>query len=229
MSKGPHQSTYRFIQDTILAMGDFDEDVAVLVRRLIDQSRLYFYRPGEYLIHQEDEDHQVYFVNHGVFKAILSDDDGNQTLLSLTFRGGLIGEIAALDDRMRSATVTAAMDASALKLGGFKTISNVLGRDNTYRLLSRAVCQRMRELTQLHEIVVTHSAQEAISAIIRRIIAKSRSNVDGCRELTIPLSQRDLSLMTGYRRETVNRVVNDVFGNQVRFDRHGLQVTEEAV
>ncbi|MEO1200773.1 MAG: Crp/Fnr family transcriptional regulator [Pseudomonadota bacterium] len=222
---GPHVSTRRFIEEALMKTGGFAPDMAAKVRGLIDNCRLHFYSPGDPLIRQETLEAEVFFVNHGVFKTISSDDDGNQTILSFSFRGNLLGEIAAIDQTPRSATVTAATDASILRLGGFSKISNALGTAETFQLLSRAACQRLRDLTQLHELILNRTAQEAVVAIVENVIERSRMSAQrGCRDLVIPLTQGDLSLMTGYRRETVNRIIKTAFGNSMTFTRSGLHI-----
>src|SRR5690348_3412266 len=63
--------------------------------------------PGEVLIQQDAREHHVILLHAGISKVTVLTGEGVEALLGIRVGGDLVGEMSALNDQPRSATVTA--------------------------------------------------------------------------------------------------------------------------
>src|SRR5215472_17265883 len=76
-------------------------------QRLTSLGRKRTYDTGERLITEGDSDTHVIVLVDGRVKVTFSEEDGTEVLLSIRGAGDVVGERAAIDQDVRSATVTA--------------------------------------------------------------------------------------------------------------------------
>lgn len=69
------------------------------------------YKKGEVVFNKTDLSTDLYIVNSGILKAVLSDEEGDEIVLARFEKGAFFGELSLLDGKGRSATIVAEMDA----------------------------------------------------------------------------------------------------------------------
>ncbi|MCB2052634.1 MAG: NAD(P)-binding domain-containing protein [Geminicoccaceae bacterium] len=85
---------------------------------LLDTAEVKRFAVGDALIKEgATDDKSIYFIRSGSV-TISSHADGKETVFGVEPAGSLVGEMALLYDRPRTATVTAAIDTEALKIDG---------------------------------------------------------------------------------------------------------------
>lgn len=118
-----------------------DEERADLERR----GRIRRWRQGEVLFHEGDDSTWVGVLLSGRVKASTHGDNGMEAILAVREAGALIGEVAAIDGRPRSATVTGIESAEALVLTAEEFMGFLRDQGRVSLLIMRMICDRWRD------------------------------------------------------------------------------------
>ena len=62
---------------------------------------------GGVVLREGENTNAIYFILNGALKVLVSDADGREVILTILGRGELFGEMGAIDNHPRSATVVA--------------------------------------------------------------------------------------------------------------------------
>ena len=101
----------------IFGSGLTPKDIAPLV----EAAEVKQLRAGEVLIKEGDDDKEVYIIRRGSM-IVEKDIGGRAVFLSYLPAGSYVGEMAAIDGSLRTATVKAAIKAEAIRLPGDKFV-----------------------------------------------------------------------------------------------------------
>ena len=196
------------------------------------------YRPREAIVNQGDDSGDLFVVLAGRLKVTWNDEEGGEVLLSILESGDVFGEIALLDDRPRSATVTAMEDCELLVVErrGFRAL--LLEVPNLAVNLLQVMARRMRDLSDRTQnmslLNVECRLAKAILGLAERFGKEERR---GEIQLTLKLSQQELANMVGATRELVNRrlrgwqdqgIIEIANGQVVIRDSEALKAVSEA-
>jgi CRP/FNR family transcriptional regulator, cyclic AMP receptor protein len=115
--------------------------------RLANATRLHV-RAGRTIISQGDTSTNVYVVREGRLQVMLFSSDGRETILRTIAEGELFGEIAAIDDRPRSATIVALSDCvlASIDARSFRTAIEEIPGASIW--LARRLANHIRDLTR---------------------------------------------------------------------------------
>jgi len=115
----------------IFGSGLTPKDIAPLV----EAAEIKQLRAGEVLIKEGDDDKEVYIIRRGSM-IVEKDLGGRSVFLSYLPAGSYVGEMAAIDGSLRTATVKAAIKAEAIRLPGDKFVELL---DNNPALREKAL------------------------------------------------------------------------------------------
>ncbi len=159
---------------------------------------------GEALVDYDDASKDVFLVQSGELRAVLRFAVGREAILGTFGRGDVIGEMAAIDGRSRSANLMAVTDATV----------TVVPHDVFHDIMKHnfAVCmammqvlvQRIRETNdRLSELTFLDTKHRLYNILLRL----SRARADTARERIIspPVVHSALAELIGASRETVSR------------------------
>ena len=93
--------------------GGLDAEARSVIHKELD---LRIARRGEVLMRQGDAADGLYLVGSGRLQVLLTTGDGKEVVLNEVGRGELVGEMALLTDKPRSATIVALRDSHVLFL-----------------------------------------------------------------------------------------------------------------
>lgn len=105
------------------------------------------YKAGEILFCQGDPGDRVFLIRRGLIE-IYAESGGKRRRLNLRGRGEVIGEMAVLDGKGRSATAVALTDVETHTLTTVEFEDLLMQRPSLIRGLTRQLSQRMRELQE---------------------------------------------------------------------------------
>jgi CRP/FNR family transcriptional regulator, cyclic AMP receptor protein len=176
------------------------------VRRLLSIARRRTFRKGEVVFHRDDLAESLHLISKGRFAVRITTPLGESALLDVFGAGEAFGELALLlPGSRRSATV------EALEEGETRSVF----RDDFARLqahhpgvkdvLLRVLAEQLRRASD--RIVEAHYI-DADTRVRRRLSELAeRYATDGV--AVVPLTQEELSGLSGTSRATVNRVLRD--------------------
>ncbi|TCB95362.1 Crp/Fnr family transcriptional regulator [Micromonospora zingiberis] len=180
---------------------------------------------GQILIHEGQRQTHLVLIEEGLTKVTAALPDGRTALLSLRVGGDLVGEMSALNDRPRSATVTACGAArySVISLARFREflranpdaalelaamVSDRLRWSNRRRIDFSSYPVRIRVARVIAELSRTHGRQAPDGVVIDvRLTQPELASICGASETSVQKILRELRtdglVDTDYRRMTV--------------------------
>lgn len=165
------------------------------------------YAPGEMLIVEGGLETDVMLILDGCAKVLVSADDGSTVLLAIRAPGDVVGELAALDGRPRSATVVAARGISAHVVSGVAFRACLRERPDVATELQRSVAGKLRAAIR-YRIDATSAAVPVRLARTLDSLVRSygRPTPQGLR-IDVPLSNADLAALAGLSSASVQRAL----------------------
>jgi CRP/FNR family transcriptional regulator, cyclic AMP receptor protein len=161
------------------------------------------YPSGSTLFLEGDPAHEVFVLLTGDVKVSVGSADGREVILDVVEPGALLGELAVIDGRPRSAAVSAlsAVEVLAVAAG---TFNEFLDRHPAVlRGLLVGVIERLRIRTRHQLEFGTGDALGRICARLAEIADRYGTVEDGVVTVSSPVSQSDLASWTGLSRVAV--------------------------
>jgi len=156
---------------------------------------------GDVLFHEGDTADSLYLVLRGRLAiAIANPIDNRETVVSLMEPGDLFGEMAMLDDGLRSA-MARALESSAVLAIPFEPVVAAF-RDDPSLLwgVTRLLAQRLRAMD---EALADSVFLDVTGRTAKRLLELS----EGADEFVLPVTQEELAGMVGASRERVNKAI----------------------
>jgi CRP-like cAMP-binding protein len=168
------------------------------------------FRPSQTLISEGSRDAYTYLLVRGCAKVLGNSTDGRAVLLSIRVAGDLVGELAALDGKPRSASVVAATPVAARAISQPVFLRYLDGRPHAARVIYAAVITELRRSTTHRVWVNAAPAQVRLALVLSHLVeAHGRPCSDGIR-LDVPLSQPELASLVGVSEPTLHRALADL-------------------
>jgi CRP-like cAMP-binding protein len=187
------------------------EEVAEL--RALGRERRY--GPGVTVFHQDDEAGPVAVLLKGRTKVLSLTPDGRDVILAVRGPGELIGELAALDDEPRQATVVTLEPVEALVLVRTAFTGLLERRPRVALAVVRTVAERLRYADAQQAAFATQDVPGRVAGRLAELAARF-GRADGDRiEIDLPLSQEELASWTGASREAVAKALQQLRGLRI--------------
>jgi CRP/FNR family transcriptional regulator, cyclic AMP receptor protein len=165
------------------------------------------FRRGAVMLREGEDPTRLLVLLEGRAKAITYTDDAREVVLGFMGPGELLGEVAAIEERPRSATVVALEPVTALAVATRDFWSLLQEHPRIWIVVHKTVIGRLR-LADLQR--KEFSGSNTLGRVARRLIELSdRHGVeeeDGV-TITLPLSQEELAGWTGASRESVTKAL----------------------
>lgn len=178
------------------------------------------FAPAETLIIEGDSARDVFLLLNGWVKVIGSSADGRRVLLSIRTRGDAVGELAALDNRPRSASVIAVTKVTACVLSQSQFLA-VIGASPTAGLaVARADAAKLRLATR-HRIDV--SGAPVLQRVARVLEYLAEAYAKPCPEglrIDVPLTRAELAELVGAAEPSLYRALAYLRERQVLLMRN---------
>jgi CRP/FNR family transcriptional regulator, cyclic AMP receptor protein len=161
---------------------------------------------GEAIFHEGDDPGGVVAVLTGTVKVSVIGVGGREVVLRFPGPGELVGELAAIGDRPRTATVTAVDDVEAIAVRATDFRRFVLEHPRVAPLVFEHVAALLAEADRQR---IDFATRDVTARIAGRLIELAETVGEpepgaGVR-ITLPLSQEELAAWSGASREAVAR------------------------
>jgi CRP-like cAMP-binding protein len=179
------------------------EDQRLLARLVQSRS----YKPRQVVVWEGQTNGGLFAVVSGFLKAVTSDADGHDVVLSIMGKGEVFGELSVLDGKPRSASVIS-LDDSELAIIERAPLLHLLESSPKLAVsLLGILAARVRNLTHRCEEL---SSLDVSSRLAKTLVtlATSHGEATGTSvRIRVRLSQQELGDMVGATRESVNKLV----------------------
>jgi CRP/FNR family transcriptional regulator, cyclic AMP receptor protein len=178
------------------------------LRRLGELLHRKTFPAGKSLMSVDQTGEVVYFILSGTVKIHVEQEDGADVILSLLGPGEIIGEMSALDQTNRSASVVTLEETTLLWMDR-ETFRRCVTAIPT--LASNLACTLSSRLRSANEQIQSLAAVEVETRIARRILAFAekygQTLPNGDLLIPIRLTQSDIANLVGASREHTNKIM----------------------
>jgi CRP-like cAMP-binding protein len=151
-----------------------------------------------------------YRLDEGLVKVSMSSPKGAERILAILGPGSIVGDMAMVDGRPRSASVTALRDCKLRFISRPSFEAVAIKNPEVYKHLLHLVATRLRDTDQ---VVAAGSFLPVKGRVARALLdlAKAFGNDVGGGRVVIrqKLSQSDVAAVAGIARENVSRILNE--------------------
>jgi CRP/FNR family cyclic AMP-dependent transcriptional regulator len=168
------------------------------------------FRPGETLITEGSRDLDTYVMLDGCCKVICNSVDGRAVLVSIRIGGDLVGELAALDEQPRSATVIALTPVATRVVTRPRFLRFLATHPRAAQTIHVAVARELRRATR-YRVYVNGAPIAVRLAFVLDFLAETygQAGPDGVR-IDVPLSQPELASLIGASEPSLHRALSDL-------------------
>lgn len=164
------------------------------------------YAPWEIIFNQNDRDRDVYFLLSGRLLAVHWTEDGREVIFTSFNIGSCFGELAALDDQLRSLAVVARSEVTvvALRQAVFLQLFHEvrLFRER----VTAALVGRVRSLTERNVQLTTFTVEQRVASYLIAAGMERACLEDGGVMIDAP-THGDIAATIGANREIVSRTM----------------------
>ena len=177
---------------------------AETVRRFAADLHPMRFAPGQIVVEQGDPSSDVYFVFSGRLLGLLMSAEGKEVAFTDIGPGRYFGEIAALDGRPRSLTISAVAECrlGRIDAGSFRAWMDrapVIARN-----LALTLAERNRVLSERIYGLVVHDVDKRVRILLSRL-AQSRGELRPGGRLQPAPTRDEMATYVGANREAVSR------------------------
>ncbi|MET7420411.1 Crp/Fnr family transcriptional regulator [Dactylosporangium sp. NPDC005555] len=166
-------------------------------------------QPGDVLISQGAEERHVLLLQAGVAKVTALTAEGVESLLAIRVGGDLIGEMSALNDLPRSATVTACTPLAFSVIRRPQLRAFLEQQPSAALALAGMVADRLRWANQFRVDFTAYSAKVRVARVlVKMALAYGRRTPTGL-EIGFELTQSELAGLCGAAEVTVQKSLRD--------------------
>lgn len=162
------------------------------------------FRKGDIIFQKTDMGTDLYIVNSGTLKAVLTDENGDEMVLARFEKGAFFGELSLLDGKGRSATIVADGDAE-LSVLNKNVFFDLIMKDP--RIAVGLMTTLVERLRKADEMIESLAFQEVGERLARALLEKAKSDEKAgagflvCEKCT----HKELAARIGSSREAVSK------------------------
>jgi len=155
---------------------------------------------------------EVLLLIGGWVKVSATTTGGRTVLLALRGPGDLVGELSALDEAPRSASIEAIEPVQALAMTHERFRALLRERPDTAVMLMRELSARLRDADAKRIQMATYTTVERVALCLLELCERFGQEQDGAIEIALPLSQEELATWAGASLESVGRALQQMRG-----------------
>ncbi|MEO6083398.1 MAG: Crp/Fnr family transcriptional regulator [Umezawaea sp.] len=168
------------------------------------------YPADKEVIEQDANDTHVLLLLDGVVKVQASDETGNTALLAIRVTGDLVGEMSALDQKPRSATVVTCGEVLAKMISSAELTAFLGRRNEAFLELFAMTNNRLRWANDRRRDFLSYPAAERVARVVYELVQTyGREEPEGW-VLGIPLTKVELASIAGMKPRTAEKAFSDL-------------------
>jgi CRP/FNR family transcriptional regulator, cyclic AMP receptor protein len=169
-----------------------------------------FFRPADRLCLEGDSTRSVLMLLSGHVRVTSVTPDGREVFVGVRRAGDIVGELAAIDDQARSATVEALVDVEALEVPGSRFVSLCQRDARISWALVLVLSARLRDVGRQWLEVTGGSPIRRVAAQLVLLAVQLGVHRNGSVEITVPATQAELAMTVALSRESWARATREL-------------------
>lgn len=196
------------LSDKISCLALFRDLTETQLQEISQQLRRKSFTSGAMMMTAEQAGEVVYFLLSGTVKVCAESEDGSEVILTILGPGEIVGEMSALDQPQRSASVITLEKTEALWMDRATFHRYLLTMP---RLTYNLACILSARLRMADDQIRSLARLEVENRIARRLLAFAdrygQLQPNGDMHIPIRLTQGDIAALIGASREHINKVI----------------------
>jgi CRP/FNR family transcriptional regulator, cyclic AMP receptor protein len=165
---------------------------------------------GEILFLAGDPGDGFYRLEKGLLKISIASASGAERILAILGPGSIVGDLAIIDGKPRSASVGALRDCTLQFVSQKAFDAFALKNPEIYHYLAKVLAARLRDTDTMVAAGSFLPLKGRVARALLELAEAFGQNVGGKRVvIRQKVSQSDLAAMAGIARENVSRIMND--------------------
>ncbi|XVV00076.1 cyclic nucleotide-binding domain-containing protein [Actinosynnema sp. CA-248983] len=162
------------------------------------------------LIVQDARDTHAFLLLDGMVKVQVTDEAGDTAVLAVRVAGDLVGEMAALDHKPRSATVVTCGDVVAKLITSAELTAFMHRHNDMFVELIGVIDDQLRWANKRRRDFLSHSAAERVARVLAELVGSYGREERGGWTLGIPLTKVELASIAGMKPRTAEKAFSDL-------------------
>lgn len=177
-----------------------------------------FFKKGDYIYFEDDIANKVFLVNSGKIKVGYFTEDGDEITTAILSKGQIFGEKALLGEERRN-EFAQALDNEVSTCVVTLDIMHELLRQNTEFSISiyKFIGYRFKKLERRLQIMLFKDAKTRLLEFLKELADDYgfKNAVSGDTVIKHPFTQKDIALLIGLSRPTLNILINELQDEKV--------------
>lgn len=179
------------------------------LRALAQEMRRLTFDAGQLIFSRGDDGRDTYLIAEGRVRLSVLTPEGRELSFAHTERGAIFGEIAMIDEGLRTADATAVTKVTAYALSRNAFLRVVQKEASVGDAMMRFLCRRIREADQQLEAIALCPIEVRLARFfLAAVNAKEADALDSDVEIAFAMSQSELALLIGASRPKVNTALS---------------------
>jgi CRP-like cAMP-binding protein len=170
------------------------------------------YARGQALMHGGQVPHDVIVLQSGRVKVSATTEAGRRVLLAFRGPGDLVGELSAIDERPRSASIEALEPVEAIALTHQQFRAVLEQHPSAALALLRVLSDRLRDADVKRIQFAGYTALGRVAFCLLELCERFGDAEEGAVDILLPLSQEELAGWAGSSLESVGRSLQTMRG-----------------
>jgi CRP/FNR family transcriptional regulator, cyclic AMP receptor protein len=176
-------------------------------KTLLAMGKPHAYAPGEAVLREGETTTFVVLILSGWSVVSVETERGARLILALRGAGEVVGDLAAVDQRPRSATVTALGRLDTVVVSGQQFRSFLASRPAATSLIMRQLSSRLRSADVERRSLASGTVLRRLAARLLELAERTGRKTDEGIALNLPLPQHELAAAVGATREAVAKAL----------------------
>ncbi|MER7827599.1 CRP-like cAMP-binding protein [Streptomyces sp. CG 926] len=167
------------------------------------------YRPGDVILREHEPSTHAVLLQEGIAKVVVSAETGHEVILGLREGPDIVGEMAALDGRPRSASVIAKNEVTATIVTADQLNAFLDTHPEVLRTLVRILTARLRQSDQARLDMASQNVLQRIATQLVNLAEQLDTSPESPDPASspLPITQGELAAMVGSSREAVAKAL----------------------
>jgi CRP/FNR family transcriptional regulator, cyclic AMP receptor protein len=187
------------------------------------------YARDQALMYVDQVPSEVLVLTSGWVKVSATTSAGKAVLLALRGPGDLVGELSALDEAPRSASIVAIEPVQALAVPHARFRAFLLDHPEHALTLLKEISARLRDADAKRVQLAAYSTLGRVAFCLLELCDRFGEGEAGAVDITLPLSQEELASWAGASLESVGRALQQMRGlGWIETRRRAIRVLDRA-
>lgn len=194
----------------VMAGAPFLEEIPkAALDRFAAQGSVHRYRRGTYLCHQGDPNGDVFFLVVGRVEISSETASGNRVLHATLDSPGFVGELSALGQMPRTASVLTLDDSDVWSTGSDAFLDFVTSEPAASRGFLQALARQVREHQSFTDDLLHLDLKGRVAKRLLQLVTASLDDLPHDGVLVPTVTHADLASLCGGSRENVTRILTE--------------------